>query len=231
MAGIGFLAVIAMLAGRGFNARRGSTLDAPITAIAQPGLDGRGPGGSDPTAADPIDGGASAPFAGAAAGSADVTGGSGGSGMRGPDISKMSSQEKADRLYNRVMLATEQGNSQQAQFFAQMAMQQYDALHEEQGGVYSTDQRYHLGRIAESVGAPAVTRAEADTILQKSPDNLLGLMLAVGVARVTGNATARAEYQKKLLAVAPREQAKKTADYGQHSADITRALADAKAGK
>lgn len=221
-----------MLAGRGFNARRGSTLDAPITAIAQPGLDGRGPGGSDPSAVDPIDGGASAPFAGGAAGSAGGAGPPAGVGaMRGPDISNMSSQEKADRLYNRVMLAAEQGNTQQAQFFAQMAMQQYDALHEEQGGIYSTDQRYHLGRIAESVGAPAVTRAEADTILQKSPDNLLGLILAVGVARATGNPTARAEYQKKLLAVEAAQRGKKMDDYTQHAADITRALADAKAGK
>jgi hypothetical protein len=43
------LALIAMLAGRGFNAKQGSTLDAPQNALPQAGLDDRGMMG-DPSA-------------------------------------------------------------------------------------------------------------------------------------------------------------------------------------
>ena len=95
VAALAFLALFAMAAGRGFNAKRGSTLDGSQNALPQAGLDDRGP-------APP--------------------------GMRGPDISNLSPQERADRLYNRVMLLASEGKVDSVQFFAPMAITAYQML-------------------------------------------------------------------------------------------------------
>src|SRR6266550_425621 len=79
VAAIALLALLAMAAGKFFNASRGSSLDAPQNALPQAGLDDRGQAGSDNSAA-------------------------GTEEIRGPDISSLSPQERADRLFNRVML-------------------------------------------------------------------------------------------------------------------------------
>src|SRR3954462_14156436 len=80
VAALAFLALFAMAAGRGFNARRGSTIDGSANALPQAGLDDRAASSDEP-----------AP------------------GIRAPDISSLSPQERADRLYNRVMLLASQG--------------------------------------------------------------------------------------------------------------------------
>src|SRR5437763_12596171 len=79
VAALAFLALFAMAAGRGFNAKRSSTVDGSANALPQAGLDDR-------TGADDRSG-----------------------GVRAPDISSLSPQERADRLYNRVMTLASQG--------------------------------------------------------------------------------------------------------------------------
>src|SRR5438874_1048309 len=74
VAALAFLALFAMAAGRGFNARPSSTVDGSQNALPQAGLDDRGAVADE-----------------------------GGAGnVRAPDISSLSPQERADRLYNRV---------------------------------------------------------------------------------------------------------------------------------
>src|SRR5256885_3025803 len=73
VAALAFLALFAMAAGRGFNARPSSTVDGSQNALPQAGLDDRPSVGAEDA----------------------------GSGVRAPDISSLSSQERADRLYNR----------------------------------------------------------------------------------------------------------------------------------
>lgn len=87
VAALAFLALFAMAAGRGFSARRGSTIDGSQNALPQAGLDDRGPQPDDQSA-----------------------------GVRAPDISSLSPQERADRLYNRVMLLATQGKTDSVQF-------------------------------------------------------------------------------------------------------------------
>src|SRR3954453_11394942 len=80
VAALAFLALFAMAAGRGFNSQRSSSVDGSANALPQAGLDDRGaPAGDDQST------------------------------VRAPDISSLSPQERADRLYNRVMLLASQG--------------------------------------------------------------------------------------------------------------------------
>src|SRR5438128_8882340 len=80
VAALAFLALFAMAAGRGFNASRGSTIDGSQNALPQVGLDDRGGVADDQSPA-----------------------------IRAPDISSLSPQERADGLYNRVMLLATEG--------------------------------------------------------------------------------------------------------------------------
>jgi hypothetical protein len=205
VAGIAFLTLFAMLAGKGLNARKGSTLDAPANALPNPALDGGGPMGTA---------NATAPFT-----NGGSTQGAQGS-MRAPDISNMNPAELADRLFNRVMLLDSQGKRDSVQFFAPMAIQAYSMLVDQQGHPLELDQRYDVGRIAEVAGALPLAKAQADTILQQAPDHLLGLLLAANVAKRSGNTPARQEYARRFNAAKERELAKKLPEYVRHRSDI-----------
>jgi hypothetical protein len=188
-----------MAAGKFFNASRGSSLDAPQNALPQAGLDDRGSGANAETA------GGEQPA------------------VRGPDISALSPQERAERLFNRVMTLSGQGKTDSVLFFAPMAISAYEML-----SPLNIDQRYDMGRIAEVAGALPLARAQADTILMKSPDHLLGLILATRVASLAGDSVAKRRYEAHLIAAAKTEATKKLPEYELHQNDITSALADAR---
>jgi hypothetical protein len=212
VAGIAFLALFGMLAGKGFNARRGSTLDAPQNALPNPALDaGAPPTGGSNTAADAM---GAAPFAGGAAGG----------GVRAPDISQMSPADLAARLYDRIMSLDERGKTDSVQFFAPMGIQAYEMLQQQQGHPYDADQRYDIGRIAEVAGAFPLAKAQADTILQQHPDHLLGLLLAGHVAQKTGNTAALREYTAQFNKVKAAQLAKKLPEYAHHEREIAAGL-------
>jgi hypothetical protein len=209
VAAIAFLTLFAMLASRGFNARRGSSVDAPMNALPNPTVDA-GPagamGGGDPSAA---------PFA-AAAGAA---GGAAG-GVRAPDISQLSPTDIANRLFDRVMRLNDQGKADSVAFFAPMAVQAYQMVEQEQGHPLDADQRFDVGRIGEVAGALQIAKAQADTILQQHPDHLLGLLLAAQAAKLSGNTAAFNQYKASFERVKVRELAKNLPEYKRHKADI-----------
>jgi hypothetical protein len=152
-------------------------------------------------------------------------GGDGGAqgAIRGPDISQLSPEESADRLFNRVMLLDGKGKTDSVLFFAPMAISAYQML-----DPLNTAQRYELGRIAEVAGALPLAKAQADTILRESRTNLLGLLLASRIAAVENRPAERSAYDTRLLAAYPAEAAKKLSEYQRHDADIVTALADAR---
>lgn len=195
IAAVALLAALATLAGRGFNASRGSSLDAPQNALPQAGLDDR-------SAAPPAGGDAA---------------------VRAPDISNLSPQERAERLFNRVMILSSQGKTDSVQFFAPMAITAYQMLEP-----LSTDQRYDMGRIAEVGGQLDISRAQADTILRTAPKNLLGLILGARTAQLLGQRAKKAGYDRELLAAEKTELARGLDEYKRHEDDIRRALADAR---
>lgn len=195
VAAIALVTLLAFLAGSAFNRRRGSSLDAPQNALPQAGLDDRGAAPSGPS-----DG-----------------------AVRGPDISQLSPQERADRLFNRVMVLNGQGKNDSVLFFAPMAIEAYRML-----SPLNEDQRYDLGRIAEVAGALPLAKAQADTILARNPTHLLGLILAARIASLDNRPADQKAAESKLLAVYASESARKLPEYDRHSEDIQNALSVAR---
>lgn len=142
-----------------------------------------------------------------------------------PDISAMSPDERASRLFNRVMSYSEQGKADSARFFAPMAIQAYEML-----GPVNAHVRYDIGTISAAVGDVTRARAEADTILRARPNHLLGLVLAIRAAEIGGDAAAAARFRRQLVAAAPTERPTQK-EYAEHARDIDEALAKAGAAR
>ena len=135
----------------------------------------------------------------------------------------MSPSERANRLYVRVMQYAEAGHTDSVVRFAPMVLAAHDMLQDP-----SDDERYHFGRAAEVIGSVAIAKAQADTLLQHSPNSLLGLLLAARVARLEQRTSIARELDRRLLAALDRELATGNADYENHRAEIDRAVADAR---
>ncbi len=140
-------------------------------------------------------------------------------GMRAPDISSMSPDERASRLFDRVMRYGEQGKMDSLKIFAPMAIEAYDML-----GPPDAHTRYDVGMIGLVSGNLQLARAEADTILATNKTHLLGLVLAMKAAGLRQDMAARAAYQRRLVAAEPAERAKQLKEYEEHKADIDAAL-------
>jgi len=197
---VALLALVAMVAGKNFGGAKGSALDGSANSLPTQALDGQA------AAADQ----SGAPFAGGAGGPA-------------PNIANLSPSERANRLYTRIMEYVEAGKVDSVAFFAPMAL----ASHEMLDGP-TADERYHFGRIAEVTNNAAVARAQADTILQQTPDNLLGLPLAARAARMTNELSAAKGFDQRLLKALEPQLATNLPDYQMHRAEIDRAVSDAK---
>ena len=142
---------------------------------------------------------------------------------RAPDISNLTPEEQADRLFNRVMTLFEQSDTARVQFLAPMAVEAYQRLPK-----LTLDQRYHLGRIGAVTGVGTLATAQADTILQQRPTHLLGLLLAAQGARMRGDEAGARGYDRRLLAALSAEQKLGFPEYQQHTNDITRAVESAR---
>jgi hypothetical protein len=98
------------------------------------------------------------------------------------DISTMTPREAADRLFNRVVMASEQGNIEEALQFAPMAIQAYEGVPR-----LDADAHYHMGLIYEVASDFDNVRNQVAIIKQYAPDHLLGLILEHGVAEKSGD--------------------------------------------
>jgi hypothetical protein len=156
---------------------------------------------------------AAAPFAGGAA-----------AGARPTDITSMSLEERASRLFDRVMRYGEEGKIDSARIFAPMAIQSYEMM-----GPLDTHRRYDVGMIAVVIGSADVARAQADTILKQNPTHLLGLSLAMKAAGVRKDAGARTGFEQRFRAAEGAERAKNLPEYVDHKADLDNALKAPKA--
>jgi hypothetical protein len=142
---------------------------------------------------------------------------------RAPDISGMSPEERATRLHDRVMALAERGRMDSVQFFAPMAIGAYQRLDS-----LTADHRYDLGSVALVAGEQELARAQADTILARSPSHLLGLMLGIRAARATGDTPRAQALERRLLAVEAAERRKQLPEYRLHEREIAAALAAAR---
>jgi tetratricopeptide (TPR) repeat protein len=105
-------------------------------------------------------------------------------------------REQADRLFNRIMQARAEGNTDQVQFFLPMALSAY-----RQAEPLDDDGLFHLGLLEIEAGEAAAARATVERVLSRHPDHLLALAVAAEAAGAQGDSgTARAFYERLLRA-------------------------------
>ena len=149
-------------------------------------------------------------------------------GMRpgaAPDISSMSPEEQADRLFNRVMRLSSEGKADSAAFFSSMAIGALESLQP-----LDAHRRYDMGLVALVGGDVARAKAQADTILAQRRTHLLGLSLAARVADAQGDPTAARAFRRRLLAAESAERAAGLQEYTDHDADVRAAIEQARKG-
>lgn len=135
----------------------GLAVGALITVLA---LRGGGSGGAAPTANTPLP-----------AGSAGTT-----------DISQMSTEEMAQRLFDRTMRLSEEGKKDSVAFFGPMAIQTYAQL-----PALDNHSRYDVGMLQLAVGNPQGALAQADTLAAAVPHHLYALVLRARAHEALGN--------------------------------------------
>lgn len=145
--------------------------------------------------------------------------GQGGAGAGGgPGMGGLSSDMRtnADRLFNRIMMAAEQGNQAEVDQFMPMAIQAYgmvDSLDE--------DGLYHLAILQLTAGEHAEARRTAQRILDRSPDHILALGVAASAAQEDGDSAAARTLWERLLDVYPNESGKLLPEYVDHQTMLT----------
>ena len=144
--------------------------------------------------------------------------------MQAPDISAMTPEERADRLFNRVMRLSSEGKTDSAAFFGPMALGALEALQP-----LDAHRRYDMGVVSLVMGDAATAAAQSDTILRQRPTHLLGLALAARAADARQDAAAAREFRRRLLAAEPNERKQALAEYADHEADVTTAIERARA--
>src|SRR2546429_4174230 len=128
-----------------------------------------------------------------------------------PDISQMSPEERATRLYNRVMSLHSQGKADSAEFFLPMALQAYTML-----PALDVDARYHVGVLDLTGGNTAAALAQADTIRRAVPTHLFGFMLRARALELTHDTPGALRAYRAFLQHEAAERARQRPEYADH---------------
>ena len=146
------------------------------------------------------------------AGAAGGTG-AGGAGVPMSQDGLLSSDMRAnaDRLFNRIMGAAEQGNDAEVAQFMPMAVQAYGMVED-----LDDDGRFHVAILHLTAGDHAAARAAAQDILDDSPDHILALGVAAAAAEAAGETEAARAFHRRLLDAYPEEAARPRPEYLDH---------------
>jgi hypothetical protein len=128
------------------------------------------------------------------------------------DISQMSPRERANRLFERVMGASDRGDTAEVRFFAPMALQAFEMI-----GPLDHDARYDIGLIQIAAGDAAAARVQADSILAAVPSHLFGWHLRAEAAQAEGDAAALARANRAFLEHYASEMALDRPEYAIHT--------------
>src|SRR6266571_807600 len=148
-----------------------------------------------------------------AAGQADAAAPS--SQLPAPDISQMSPEERATRLYNRVMSLHSEGKPDSAEFFLPMALQAYAML-----PALDVDARYHIGVLDLTGGNPVAALAEADTIRRAVPTHLFAFMLRARALELERDSAGARRAYRDFLAHEAAERTRQRPEYGEHAENL-----------
>jgi hypothetical protein len=132
-----------------------------------------------------------------------------------PDISQMSPEERATRLYNRVMMLHSQGQADSAAFFLPMALQAYAML-----PALDADARYHIGVLDLTGGDGSGALAQADTIRRAVPTHLFGFMLRARALELRHDTAGARRAYRDFLANETAERARKRPEYDEHAQNL-----------
>jgi len=143
-----------------------------------------------------------------------------------PDISSMTPRERFDRLYNRIMQASERRDSAEVERFTPMALGAYQQLE-----TRDADARYHAAVLQMQVGNLPAARALADTIVKESPGHLFGYVIRATAARLQNEPAALARAQNDFLAHYEAEMRLKRVEYLEHRPVVEQLKAEAEKRK
>ena len=136
--------------------------------------------------------------------------------LTAPDISQMSPQERAERLFNRVMMLAEAGKTDTVQFFLPMALGAYAQLPS-----LDADARYHVGLLQLAGGNVAAALAQADTIQRAAPNHLFIYILRAHAYQAQGNTAQEQRAYADFLRHEQAELALKRPEYDDHRESLT----------
>lgn len=122
-------------------------------------------------------------------------------------------RENADRLFNRIMLAAEQGDQAQVEQFMPMAVRAYEMVED-----LDDDGFYHLAILRHTAGQYEEARRAAQQILDRSPNHVLALGVAASAAAEAGDTAAAQALWERLLDAYPTEAEKPLPEYLDHQA-------------
>jgi hypothetical protein len=128
-----------------------------------------------------------------------------------PDLSKMTPREAFDRLFTRVMTASENGDTAQANRFTPMAIMAYGNLPDA-----DADARYDVALIKLHAGDFAGARALADTIRTQEPKHLFGFVLQAAIGQFEKKPDQVNAAYRGFLAVADDELKANRPEYTAH---------------
>ncbi len=126
-----------------------------------------------------------------------------------PDISQMSPEERANRLFNRVMILAEAGKNDSVLFFLPMALGAYGQLPS-----LDADARYHVGLLQLAGGDTNGALAQADTIRQSIPTHLFIYVLRAHAYQQLRNVQEERRAYADFLHNEAAELARKRPEYG-----------------
>jgi zinc-ribbon domain len=127
------------------------------------------------------------------------------------DLSRMSPQEQAQRLFDRVMILEAQGKADSVRFFMPMAIGAYQML----PGM-SLDDHFDVGLLQLTAGDPAAALAEADTIRQQVPTHLFAFVLRARALEARGDSVDARPAYRDFLKNETAERARDRQEYQEH---------------
>ncbi len=134
-----------------------------------------------------------------------------------PDLSQMTPREAADHLFNRIMMASEQGKYDEALRFVPMAVQAYGNLPD-----LDLDAHFHLGLIHGVAGDTAAVDRQIAVLRESVPNHLLALVLEHRNAERSGDQAAAARILATFAAAYDAEIATRRPEYEAHRNTIER---------
>lgn len=132
-----------------------------------------------------------------------------------PDISQMSPEERATRLYNRVMTLHAAGKADSAEFFLPMALQAYRMV-----PLLDIDAHYHMGVLQLTGGDAAGALAEADSIRRLAPTHLFGFVLRAQALELRRESEGAKQAYRDFLKNEAAERARGLPEYIDHAQNL-----------